>query len=477
MQTISQKLFPAVLAIALAGCSSIPKDYGRSEIDSLLSERGIPVKEIENVNVQHYVESIIASPLTVDSVTRLALINNADLKKAYARLGFAAAEVYEAGRIRNPIFSYAQLDSNQSGERDLITLSFIVSLADLITLPARKNLADAQFSASKQSIGAEILQTMQEVQSAYYDYLAAEQVAQLYSQMHKTAQLSSQLAQRYHQAGNMSDRELLEESAKESEAKFESLDANSAAQSARKNLANLVGLAIEDPWRVENEISLPSAEIKSIDELLVTAQQSRLDLVAAHLEADRQAKNLGVTNWTRFLGDLDVGVERERETDGAKLTGPVLEWEVPIFTQHNDAKLRAASELQIAIAEVARLRNTIHNEVRVNFSKVQGAQARVHEYGENYLPTKSALVSRAQEEENFMLIGTFELLDIKQEEYASYVGYIEGIHNYWIVHTNLMYAVGDSLAVPSLDNTPTFSVKELLVTQNTSTQDAEHTHH
>ena len=467
----------AILSFAITGCSSLPKDYGRGEVNTLLADRNIPVDTLEKGNAEDFAKSLIEKPLTVDSVTQLALIKNADLKKTYAQLGLAAADVYEAGRIRNPIFSYSQLDSNQSGERDLITLGFITSLADLITLPARKNLAERQFASTKQAVGAEVLNTIKGVQTAFFAYQAAEQIALVKSQIYKTAQLSSDLAHRYHDAGNISDRELLEENTSATEAMFESLAANAEALEARTELANLLGLKIEDDWSVNTNIPLPPHESKDVDQLVSVANRSRLDLTASHTEAERLAKNLGVTNWTRFIGDLDVGIERERETDGAKLRGPVFEWEVPIFSQHGDAKLRAASELQIAVAEVARLSNEIHNEVHLNHAKADGARLRAHEYQKNLIPAKSAIVARAQEEENFMLIGTFELLHTKIEEYDSYVGYLEAIRDYWLADTQLMHAVGDSLAYSLPTDANAIDIKDLLETNSSSNTHNEHAHH
>ena len=477
MDKIKRNAVAVFFIIALAGCTSLPKDYGRSDIDFLLSERGISKNEIADGQLHAYVQSLINKPLTAESATQITLINNAELKKNYAQLGLAAADVYEAGRIRNPIFSYSVLDSNQSGERDLITLGFITSLADMITLPSRKKLAEAQFAATKQSIAADVLRTVRQVQIAFYASMAAEQIALVKSQMHKTTELSSQLAHRYHQAGNISDRELLEEDARASEAKFEMLDANAAALLARTELANLLGLTVDQSWQIESGLPLPVQADERVNDLVAVAMQSRLDLIAVNMQAERLAHNLGVTNWTRYLGDLDIGVERERETDGAKLTGPVVEWEVPIFTQHNDAKLRAASELQTAIVEVARLSNEIHNEVHLNFLKASGAKTRVHEYAQAYIPTKSAIVERAQEEENFMLIGTFELLQTKLEEYESYVGYIESISGYWIAHTNLMHAVGDSLAVATSEEEQKFNFNDLLTTNSDAAKNNAHAHH
>ena len=458
------------------GCTSVPKDYGMSDVTDLLAQKDVITAVHESDSLESIIQSLVSKPISINNAIQLALVNNAELHKTYASLGIAAAGVYEAGRIRNPIFSFSQLDSNQSGERDLITLSFIASLSDLMTLPARKQFAESQFAAMKQSIAADVLHILKQVQMSYYNYAAALQIQALKTQQYQTATLSSRLAQRYRDAGNMNDRELSEQNAKASYALFESFDANENVLSTRTELANLLGLAIDASWQITSDLRLPLDTDIDITSLRATAAQSRLDLAAAMSKADRLAKQLSVTNWTRYLGDLDIGIERERETDGAKLTGPVLEWEVPIFSQHNDKKLRQSSELKIAILEVRQLSNEINNEVHAYYLMANNSRALVKEYQQNFIPSQSNIVSRAQEEENFMLIGTFELLDTKQDEYESYVGLIEALRDYWIAYSNLMYAAGDSLSLPSAANTDIFNIQNIIrkIPENEKNAHAHH---
>ncbi|MFK8027135.1 MAG: TolC family protein [Gammaproteobacteria bacterium] len=458
------------------GCTSIPKDYGMSEVKDMLAHKDITTAVNDTDSLESVVQSLLSETISINDVVQLALINNAELHKTYASLGIAAADVYEAGRIRNPILSFSQLNSNQSGERDLITLSFVTSLSDLITLPARKQFAESQFTAMKQSIAADILHIINEVQISYHNYAAALQIQALKKHQHQTATLSSRLAQRYFNAGNISERELSEQSAKASFALFESFDANENALSARKNLANLLGLSMDASWQITSDLQLPLSTEIDIASLTATANKSRLDLVASISKADRLAKQLGVTQWSRYLGDLDIGIERERETDGAKLTGPVLEWEFPIFSQHTDKKLRQSSDLKIAILDVQQLSNEIHNQVYANYLMTSNAQALVNEYLQIFIPTQTSIVASAQEEESFMLIGTFELLDTKQKEYESYVGLIKALRDYWIAYSNLMYAAGNSLSLPSPEHIDAFNV-QTIINDVSSEQHNTHRHH
>ncbi len=235
------------------------------------------------------------------------------------------------------------------------------------------------------------------------------------------------------------------ERAAAAEVDLSALAAEAEAYARRTELASMMGLSVGDSWDAPGQLPVPLSEEDALDELLMLARESRLDLAAARARADIVADRLGVTGWTRWLGELDVGVERERETDGARLTGPTVDWELPIFSQNRDALLRVDAELQLAITEVARLSLAVNNDVHLAHTATNNAKARVDAYRDRLIPARMAVTARAQEEKNFMLIGIFELLQTKQQEYDAYQGYLEMVRDYWLARAELTRAVGNSL--------------------------------
>ncbi len=222
-----------VVLFVLGGCAALPADNGRSDVDQLLAERGRSVDDA----TADLLASLIAAPLTPDSAIRIALLNNPALQSTYASLGFGAADVYEAGRIRNPVLGASVLSSSRSDERDQVTFGLVTSFTDLITLPARTRLAEGSFAALQQSVGAEVLDVAAQTEKAYYDYVGAQQVAALRAQIAKAGALSAALATRYQEAGNMTPRELALERAAASQAQLAALDAQATAYAARTALA------------------------------------------------------------------------------------------------------------------------------------------------------------------------------------------------------------------------------------------------
>lgn len=438
----------ALALVTLSGCASVPADLGRADVDSLLSERGQTVE----IHTQTLLETLTAAPLSSESAVRIALLNNPRLQSTFATLGFGAADVYEAGRIRNPIISGAVLDSNAPGERDQITLGLVTSFTDFITLGARKRLSSGAFTALKQSVGAEALTVAAQTERAYYHYVGTQQVAALRAQIAKAGTLSAALAQRFRDAGNLTPRELAMQRAEASAARLAAFEADAAVIAARTKLAEMLGLSVGESWSAPAALRLPLDAEDDLNILLTLAKNSRLDLAAARTRADVLADTLGVVNWTRWLGELDVGIERERETDGVKLRGPTVDWEVPIFNQHKDAVLRADTDLQIAVYEVRETMVAVDNDVRLAYADLQNARSRIEEYRSGLIPQRIETVARAQEEVNFMLIGIFELIALKQDEYDAYQGYLEAIRDYWLARVDLSLAAGTAL--PSSANFP-----------------------
>ena len=474
MKTHINPIIVAVLFGLLAGCTSIPDDLGKSDVDVLLNDRGVQTPEKYQVDSKEYIDLLSSEALTADSAVRIALANNPNLKTTYAELGIAAADVYEAGRVKNPIFHFSTLDSNESGESNSTTFGLITSFTSLITLPSRKRYAEGEFERVKELVAAEVLEIVTETENAYYDYVTAEQMALVQSQIAKAGYLSFELAKRYDKAGNLSPREFLEEQIIASETKLESLDASADAFEKRSELVNLLGFSLGKEIDVFTQLPVPVPEEDDLDTLIELARKSRLDYSAAHKNAELLADKLGVTNWTRWLGELEIGIEHENETDGAQLTGPVIEWELPIFSQNRDANLRANAELQIAIAEVKRLDVEVENEVRLAHAAVLNAREQINEYEKGLLPARIDDVARAQEEENFMLIGTFELLEVKREEYEAYLGYLIAVKDYWHGRVELSRAVGNTLPSSSLVGDRHINIEDYLVPKSSGMDHSGH---
>jgi cobalt-zinc-cadmium efflux system outer membrane protein len=443
--SIQSRCLPAVAALLLfAGCAGVPTDHGRAAVAALVVERGRTVTVPGDR--EQLIEDLLSRPLSADGAVRVALVNSPRLEVEYGRLGIAAAEVYDAGRLSNPTLSASLLDSNEPGAVSQKTFVVAQSFTSLLMLPARGRLAEAEFNRVRQSVGSAILDLAADVERAYYVLVSALQVAAMRETVATAAQVSADLARRFFDAGNIGRRELALEQAAATQARLDALSAQAGIVRARTTLNQLMGLGARAPdWTVAAQLPVPLAQEDELDALLPLADSSRLDLAVARKQVEILADTLGVTRRFRMLGEVRVGFEQERESDHSRLTGPTLSLEVPIFNQGAGAVARAEAQLQQAEGALSELEVEIVNAVALAQASVQNAKARAQGYRENLIPQREEIVERTQEQVSYMLEGQFELLLVKQQEYDAYQAYLEAVRDYWLARTDLAREVGTSL--------------------------------
>ncbi len=440
---------PALSAALLSGCASIPSDWGRSDVADLARSHGRSAPD--GSEAAAFTRQALDRPLTPEIAVQLALLNNPGLRRDTAELGFAAAQVYDAGRLANPVLSAVRLSPGDSAAANAsLTLGIAVNFVNLLFLPANSRFAGAQFESAKLSLASRTLDLASEVEAAYYEAVGAEQLAQMREAVAKAARASAGLGQRFFDAGNISRRELAMEQASASQAELDALAARAEAIEARSKLHRLMGLSSsQDVWALEARLAEPLPREDNLDALIKLAAESRLDVAGARKNAEALATRFGLERRTRLINGIQIGVEREKDFDGSINVGPTLELELPLFNWGGGRVAAAQASLAQAEASLDEAVLDSGNEVKLAYAKLVSAKTRAERYRDALIPQREAVVARMQEEVNYMLVGIFELLVAKQQEYEAYAGYLEAVRDYWIARAELTQAVGRRL--PSSD--------------------------
>lgn len=454
---IRQGLFAvAVSGVVLSGCASLSSDRGVAQVRRMVADRSGHDLSVPDADTQKMVTELLGAPLDADRAAQVALINNPQVRGVYARLGIAAADVYDAGRLSNPSFNASLLFSNRAGAADQMTFGLAQSFTDLLLLPARSRLAKGDFERAQQQAGASILALAADAQYAYYALVGARQVAAMRATVARAAQAGADLAQRFFDAGNISALDLALGQSAASQARLAAMQADLGELAARSALSLLMGLPADDGrWQVPDRLPVPLEREDDVAALLDLAWRARADLAAKDKAVDLLADHLGVTRRYRYVGELSLGVETSRETDRERITGPSLSVELPIFNTGVGKVARAEALLAQAEVELAALRLEVAHGVRLVHAKVMAARARVEQFRDALIPQREAVVLRTQEEVNFMLKGQFELLLAKQQEYDAYQGYLEAVRDYWLARTELSRQVGARLPSQVRADAPT----------------------
>jgi outer membrane protein, heavy metal efflux system len=435
-----------VAAMALAGCTSLPRERGYSQTGDLIEARlgARPAWSLDAALSPMPPPEIPIAPLSVNQAIRSAFLYNPRIREEYARLGLGRAELEEARRIANPSFGYVKLNP-QSGGGNQITRSLSLSFTDLLLLPARKRFATGELDRLQKAVAAELLNLATDVEVAWFESVSAAQIAAMRDVVAEAAERSAELAQRFFDAGNITRLQLEQELAAAAQARIAAVRAAADILRARTVLAGLMGLPVEASWTTLAQLPAPPRATFSADALVPLALSQRLDLAAVRQEVTLREDALGVTRRWRWLGAVDLGYEREHELDANVIRGPTLSLQLPIFNQGQGAITRAQAELMDARARLDGLALGVHNNARLGVERLTVQRDIAERYRTLLVPRREAIVARTQEQVNFMLKGVFELILAKQQEYDAYQEYLEAVRDYWTTRAELRRVVGGQL--------------------------------
>jgi cobalt-zinc-cadmium efflux system outer membrane protein len=202
-------------------------------------------------------------------------------------------------------------------------------------------------------------------------------------------------------------------------------------------------------WRMAAQLpALPDSEI-ALDRLESLAVARRLDLAALRKRVEADMASLNLIEDFRFFGSVEVGASTEKDTDGARVAGPSLSFDLPVFDQRQAKIARAESELRRSRQRYEALAIAVRSEVRAARDRLIAARDIAAHYRDVVIPLQERLVTLTQQQYNFMLTGAFDLLLAKQNEIRAYRDYLDALRDYWIAKSDLELAAGGSLrAVP-----------------------------
>ncbi len=440
----------AVIALTLlTGCVGVSRRDGADNVERLLQSRLPSTFEWRNdaagaAAIDARAAELLAAPLNADAAFRLAQLRSPDITARYAELGIAQADVVAASRIANPTFSGA---AARDGGPHKITLGLSLPLSDLLLLPARKRLAEGEYERAQQQVASALIHLAADTADAWYAAAGADQVAVMREAVAAAAAASAELAGRFHAAGNISALQLRLEQAAASQARIAATAARAEAQRARFALNARLGLrgAEAARWTFALPLAAPVATEDALEPLQELARTQRLDLAAARRDVELLDQALTLVRRWRLLGTVEIGAERERETDGSVLRGPTLALALPLFDQGQAAIARAQARLEQGRAALARLELDVDNDVSLGVERVAALRRIAEDYRAALIPQREAVVARQTERLNYMLIGAFELLLAKQQEYDAYQGYLESVRDYWQARVALARAIGTRL--------------------------------
>ncbi len=438
---------PVVIGVAillLAGCATFSKDGGLDTVSTLTKERiGQPVQRIASdkdaAAADATITQLLAKPLTPDSAVQIALLNNKGLQASLAELGVVEADLVQAGRLRNPGFSFGRL---RNGDDIEIDRSIIFDLVGLLTIPIRSNIEQHRFELAKLQAATDAVKLAVDTRRAYFNAVAARQTAQFMDQAKESAEAGAELAQRMAQVGNWSKLEAAREQAFYADTMAQLARARHNATATREQLTRLLGLWGEQanyqlPERLPD---LPAAPQEAINAEAL-AMRHRLDVQMAKRNAEATASALGLTRVTRFIDVLDAGYINKSETGKPRANGYEVSLELPLFDWGGARTAKAEALYMQSVHRAADTAVRARSHVHEAYSAYRTSYDLAKHYRDEIVPLRKKISEEMQLRYNGMLASVFELLADARDQINSVNAAIEAQRDYWLAETDLQMAI------------------------------------
>ena len=434
----------AAASLLLAGCASFSPDGGFGKVSQLTQERtgqGVALQRSpeDAQTAQNRVAELLQAALTADAAVEVALLNNRGLQAKFGDLGIAESELVRAGRLKNPSLSFGRMSGGGGVE---IERTVLFDILGLLTMPMAKEVGQQRFEQAQYQAAYDAVSLAADVRRAYFDAVAAQELAKFYEQVKETADVSNELAKRMLQAGNFNKLAQMREQAFYADATAQLARAQHQAAAQREKLIRLLGLYGEQlNFRLPQRLPELPKQVLEPQNAEQTAMNKRLDVQMAKRAAEATAKSLHLTNATRMVNVLDVAYKNKSESGAPRANGYEIELELPLFDFGSTRAARAQATYMQAVNRTAEVAVNARSEVREAYSAYRTAYDLAQHYRDEVVPLRKRISEENLLRYNGMLIGVFELLADAREQVAGVTGYVQALRDFWVAETNLQTAL------------------------------------
>lgn len=354
-------------AVTTLSCASARPPVATPVTDRILSATGAAAR-IHAPGVAELPPTVDSQDgLSSDEAVATALWNNAAFQVTLSQLGFARADLVDAGMLTNPVLSLLLPLGPKQFEA---TLRWPIEV--LWERPKRRAAAQLALDATASSLVQSGLDLALAVRLSHADYALAIDRQRLATETAAALARIDTLTQSRLAAGDIG---ALEARVARVDAARGRQDADRAAHDvrlARERLRLLMGLAANDAVVDRIQASPAPDTCGAAADLLPRALAARPDVRAAEIAVEAAAARLG---WERrrVLALTAVLDANGQGTQGFE-AGPGVDVGLPIFNRNQGGRLRAQTELQRASATYVAIQQQVGFDVREAVTLLDQAQ-------------------------------------------------------------------------------------------------------
>ncbi len=357
-----------LLALMLAwGCASHAPVDPQVSADRLHALAGAAPRVDGTLSSEIPSEVRLDDGLTDDEAVALALWNNAAFQVSVSELGFARADLVEAGLLTNPVLSLLF----PIGPKQLeAALRWPVEV--LWQRPRRVAAAELAGEAAAERLVLAGLDLVLAVRVAYADFSLATDRQRLAEEAASTLARINTLTQSRLAVGDISE---LDARVAEVDSARGAQDAQRAGHDvtiARERLRLLLGLPADAVFPALAMPATPPVDCGPAEALLREALVARPDVRAAEITVEAAAARLG---WEKSrVVTLTAVLDANGEGRNGFEAGPGIELGLPVFNRNQGGRTRGEAELQRAAASYVAIQQRVALELREASTQLEQAR-------------------------------------------------------------------------------------------------------
>jgi outer membrane protein TolC len=440
----------AALATAMlaSGCAGFSPDAGMGVVHAATAaELGKEVTKLDSQDKEAHaaarVKQLLAKPLTAASAVQIALLNNRGLQAAYNDLGISEAQMVEASLPPAPRLEFSRLVGSGGFE---IERQIVQNVLALLTLPRRREIAEARFRQAQVRAVEATLRVAAETMRAYHRAVATNESVKFLVDAQASAQTVSELTKQLGETGAMSKLDQAREHVFYAEISGQVASARLRQRVEKERLTRALGAwGMDTAFRLPDKLMALPSKPQTLPWVESEAVRRRVDLAMARMEIDILAKELGLTRKTRFINALEVAgismAEKDEGEETVKRRGFDIDFQIPIY-DFGESRVRLAEETYMrAVNRLLERSVNARSEAREAYQGYRGAYDIARHYDREVLPLRKIISDETLLNYNAMIRDLFALLADARARILANVQAIEARRDFWLASVDLHTAI------------------------------------
>lgn len=385
-----------------------------------------------------------SAPLTLGQALQLALDSNPLLAAARLEVDAAAAQVLQGSLRPNPELTYQADDASRASRTSMLEIGVPIETAG--KRDARVRTADLGRQVAQSDLDGRALRLRAAVAAAFFDVLAAQELAVIAADSVRLAQRASDIAAKRVAAGKVSPVEETRARVAEAGVRVTQTQADSELRNARRRLSSLWGNPTPNFSHAQGEVDrlteLPSAEL--VEMRLASSPL----LQRARQELERRKSQVGLEQ-SRAVPDvmLHLGVKRSIETPGNQaLIGVKIP--LPVANRNQGNILEALRREDKAREELMATQVGLISDVQQALERVRARRDEADLLRRDVLPGARSAYDAATigfENGKFSFL---EVLDAQRTLFTAKSQYLNALANFHRAQAELDSLLGQAEALP-----------------------------